>query len=498
MGEIQKQSAQNTILSYLGMVLGYVNVVLLFPNFFDTSEVGLVRVMVYIATFYAQFSALGSSQILLKYFPYYKSEEKQHEGILFWTLTFSIIGFIAITGVFQLARPLLYDFYADKAPLLMEYIYYVIPLALFATVFNLFDSYLRSLKKSVYPSFTKDVLHRFLISGAIGLYALGYVDFKTFVIAYISANGLIILSAVAYVVYLRQLFLKPALSFIRSGEMVEIMRYGLYSVFSSAAIMITTLIDALMLAAMVGLKEVGIYTTGYFITSAIVVPARSVYRIAYPYVAEFWKSNDIGGIETLYKKVTMNNLIFGLIIYIGIWINLPNIFALVPPEYSQAGMVILLIGLGRIIDMVTGINAIILTTSNKYKFDIVFNVALAILTVVTNYLLIPEYGINGAGFATFLAMSLINVIRLIAIGIWFKIHPFKFGNIWVVLIGGVVLAVNWLIPPLGNIFVDILIRSAIATSLFFGPVYLLKLSDDLNGMIKGLAQKIFGIRIPFG
>jgi len=57
MGTIQKQSTQNTIISYLGIALGYVNIVLLFPNFFNTSEVGLARILIHIAAIYAQFSA---------------------------------------------------------------------------------------------------------------------------------------------------------------------------------------------------------------------------------------------------------------------------------------------------------------------------------------------------------------------------------------------------------------------------------------------------------
>ncbi len=64
----------------------------------------------------------------------------------------------------------------------------------------------------------------------------------------------------------------------------------------------------------------------------------------------------------------------------------------------------LFIGLGRMVDLVTGINGTILGTSPKYKYELYFSVTLAILTVVTNYMLIPQYGINGAAFATFLSM----------------------------------------------------------------------------------------------
>ncbi|MBN4051225.1 oligosaccharide flippase family protein [bacterium AH-315-M05] len=483
MGTIQKQSTQNTIISYLGIALGYVNIVLLFPNFFNTSEVGLFRILIHIAAIYAQFSALGSTSIILKYFPYYKDKERKHHGFLFWSILLSFIGFISFTFIFFLLEPLIIEYYSETSPLLIRYLYYIIPLACFTLLYNVLESYLRSLRKTVVPSFIRELLLRLLISVSIGFFAFGLVSFKTFVLIYVGIYSIVILVILIYLIYLKQLFIYPIYSFFKIKKIVPIIRYGIYSLLGNITILITSTIDALMLAAMIGLGEVGIYTTAFFITSAIMVPARSIYKITYPYVADYWKSDKLDEIQTLYKKVTLNNLVFGSIIFIGIWINLHNIFALMPPEYAGGKWVVLFIGLGRMIDLVTGINGIILTTSHKYKYDLYFGIALAILTVITNYLFIPRYGIIGAAFATFLAMSFINLSRLLFVAVCFKIHPFMLNNIWVLLIGGVTLGICSMIPYLGNIILDICIRSVVAGLLFFIPVFAFKLSTDLNKIV---------------
>ena len=45
MGIIMKQSLRTSVLSYIGIALGYVNVVLLFPVFLSPEEFGLTRVL---------------------------------------------------------------------------------------------------------------------------------------------------------------------------------------------------------------------------------------------------------------------------------------------------------------------------------------------------------------------------------------------------------------------------------------------------------------------
>ena len=59
MGIVKRDSISITILSYAGAAIGYVNKILLFPNFLSEEQVGLTSILVSLAMIYAQFSALG-------------------------------------------------------------------------------------------------------------------------------------------------------------------------------------------------------------------------------------------------------------------------------------------------------------------------------------------------------------------------------------------------------------------------------------------------------
>ena len=63
-------------------------------------------------------------------------------------------------------------------------------------------------------------------------------------------------------------------------------------------------------------------------------------------------------------------------------------------------MVLIFIGINRLYEMVTGLSVFILITSANYRWDLLFTFGSIVVCVWTNYLLIPDYGIDGAAVAT--------------------------------------------------------------------------------------------------
>ncbi|HQZ41681.1 MAG TPA: lipopolysaccharide biosynthesis protein, partial [Flavobacteriales bacterium] len=69
MGIIARQATLNTLLAYLGIGLGFVNVVLLYPKVLDADQFGLTRLLVSLATIAAQVAQLGAENTVIRYFP---------------------------------------------------------------------------------------------------------------------------------------------------------------------------------------------------------------------------------------------------------------------------------------------------------------------------------------------------------------------------------------------------------------------------------------------
>jgi O-antigen/teichoic acid export membrane protein len=509
LGIVQRDGFKLTVVSYFGLILGYISRVLLFPNILDTDQVGLTNILISLSLIYAQLSAMGLWSITLRFFPFFNNREKQHHGFLFWATVLMIVGFLITTCGFLLLKPLVVKHYSEHAKLFVDYYYYLIPLGLATVFFQIYDSYLRSLLKTVVPSFINEVMLRVLIIFSICLYAFHIVDFHRFVQIYVALNCSVALIILAYTAYVKQLFLTPSFTpKVRrfSGHML---RFGTISIFSTAGNALLATIDILMITTLMGsgvvdgvkvdaLYYVGIYSTVFFFTTVMLIPYRSILKITSPMIALYWKKRDMKSMESLYKQVTSVLLVLGLLLFVGIWANFDNIVSFMPAQFAKGKYVFLFVSLGRFFDMSTGLNGAITLTSKKYRYDLAFTAFLIVLTIVLNYLFIQTYGmgINGAAIATMISVITYNVLRLIFVKYFFRMQPFTKGNAWVLLLGIACFGLNYILPFFWNRYADMAIRSTLITILFMGPVILLKLCPEVNSfLIKFL--KPFGIQLKF-
>ncbi|MGV3540521.1 MAG: polysaccharide biosynthesis C-terminal domain-containing protein [Rufibacter sp.] len=496
MDVIRKQSYLNTLISTVGMVVGYLNTVLVLPHFLsDPSLVGLTRFLISVAPVFAQFAALGFTNTSARFFPYFRDRDKQHNGFLFLMLIIPLAGFVVVTVLFLLLKPVVIDYYGKNSPLAVEYYYYIIPLSFFTLLFLLLDAYLRALYKTVVQTFLQDFLVRILTMAIAAFYFFGWIDFQWFVILFIAANSSSALICIVYLLWLRQFFVRPGRNMFQIVPIKEVVQYGLYAFLGNISGTIITFTDSAMIMAMSprGLADVAFYTTGYFITSAILVPYRSINKILSPQVADLFKQQNFLALAQLYKRMTRVNMVIGLLLFLGIWCNVDNIFSFMPPEYSAGRYVILFMGIARIFELATGLNAMILVTSHKYRYDLILNILMVILVVLTNYLLIPPYGISGAAFASMLVFILINVFRVAFVAYFFRMQPFGWDSLLLVIIAGVAFLASWLLPSLPNVLLDIAVRSVLITGVYGGLVLGLKVAPEVNeGVRKTLKRYGFG------
>ena len=494
MGIIQRDSIRITVISYIGAGIGYLNKILLFTNFLTAEQVGLANILISIAAVYSQFSGLGMTGVAIRFFPYFKDKEKHHHGFLFWTSLISLFGFLLLTFLFIVFQSPILDYYSEKSPLLVECSLYVIPLALATVYYNLLEVFLRSLMKTVVFSLINEIVLRIMISASILLFAFNVVTFHEFVMIYVGVNCSATVILLVYMAYLKQLLFKPEWSSTTRRFFKIVLNFGLYAILGNMSYILMNNIDALMVASMVGMKETGIFTTAFFIATVMLIPYRSLARVASPLVAQFWKNREMKKMGELYKKVSLMNMIAGCFLFLGLWVNIDNIFHFMPKEYADGKYVFLFLGIGRLFDMATGINGIILVTSRKYRYDLLFTVLLIGLMIGLNLSFIPEYGIVGASIATMIAIIILNTLRILYIWNVFSLQPFDLKSIWIFLITIFSLGIIYFIPPMINVYADMFIRSVICLALYAVPVLWLKLSEEVNQNTTKILKAV-GIRI---
>ena len=243
-----------------------------------------------------------------------------------------------------------------------------------------------------------------------------------------------------------------------------------------------------MLASIVGLNATGIYSTILFISSALLIPYRSIYRISSALVPILWKKKDMEEMSKIYKQVTSLNLIFIVFLTLLVGFNIDTFFKLLPSEFSEGKSLFFVLMIGRAADAICGLNGFILVTSKKYYIDIYFTITLIIAAIIFNQLFIPEYKSMGAAFVTSIVISLYNFLRVGYLYLQFNIHPFKLSNLWVVIVGiGITVICYFALPTIQTVWLSLLVNSTVITIIFWIPIYLLKVDEQLNRFIQ---QKI--------
>jgi O-antigen/teichoic acid export membrane protein len=272
-------------------------------------------------------------------------------------------------------------------------------------------------------------------------------------------------------------------------------RYAALTFTSALSTQIIWTIDKVMINNTQGLDATGVYSIASYFAAVIAIPATALYKVSGTLIAESWKVNDTKNIMDIYRKSCLNQLIAGCLVFIGVAANLPNVFGLLPAGYEAGYYVILWLGLGKLIDMATGVNGTILYTSRYYIYDTFFFIALTFITIAANYYLIPRFGINGAAIGAALATLLYNLARTLFVGFAFKMQPFSWRNGAVI---GLALLVWWVsvqVPyptagaPIWQKILDIGWRSTLITGLFGGLVLIFNLSPDINQTVTGITNR---------
>ena len=73
MGVIAKQSIRGTIVTYLGVAVGFLTTFFVITRFLSAEDIGLARVLIDAATLFIGLAQLGTSASILRFYPYFVS-----------------------------------------------------------------------------------------------------------------------------------------------------------------------------------------------------------------------------------------------------------------------------------------------------------------------------------------------------------------------------------------------------------------------------------------
>lgn len=487
MGVIQRQGIKQSLATYVGVLIGMVNLLYIYPKFLTEGELGLVRAFINAAMLIAPIIFLGSNTVIIRYFPHFKNDERKNNGFLFFLCTILGVGFLLFLIVFLIFREQFTVYYIEKDPLFGPVIPYIIPLVFLMAYAQLFTSYASNFKRIVIPNIFNDLFIKIGLPLLVLGFAFDILTFNQIFIGIVFTYLLVLLGQVFYLRHLGQFHLTPDFSLFNKPMLKEMTNYGLYGILGSLGSRLAERIDIVMLVTLSTTSNTGIYVIPLFISNVIDIPRKAIANITSPVVAEKWKEGKIAEIDDLYKKTSLNQLIVGLWFLIGIWLSIDDLFSIIPngEKFILGKYVVLILGTSRVVDMMTGVNSKIIGYSKFFRFNFYLILCLAVFNVGINYMLIPKFDYNGAALATLASTTLFNLMKFIVLKWKLNMQPFTWQTLGVLGIGFIAyFATAFCVPLTDWVLVNMAIKSVLVTLIFFGGIFYFKLSDELLALFK--------------
>ena len=121
MGIVQKDALRTTIISYLGLILGYLNKAFLFLIFLSAEEVGLVNLIITVGLLFAQLANMGTVYATWRFFPFFRNPERKNYGFLFLNTLVVCFGILFFSVLFFAFQSKIGSYFSLKSPLFVSY-----------------------------------------------------------------------------------------------------------------------------------------------------------------------------------------------------------------------------------------------------------------------------------------------------------------------------------------------------------------------------------------
>jgi O-antigen/teichoic acid export membrane protein len=491
MGIVIRQSIKGSIVSYGGAVIGMVSTIFIYPYFLSPELIGLNRILIDSAFLFAFVAQIGIPNAIIRFSPQLKKKGLIREAYRY-ALLLPIISFVFFGTLVFLGKDTFQGFFTENSPLYSKYFLLIIPFGLVCMYMGIIENFAVSYYRITIPKFIREVILRFLLITSALLFFYLSLSIDLYVLLVILSYALAVLILFAYFKRLQRIMTPKEDSKGIPREVVRnIFPYMGFMLLAGIGSNVVTKVDAFMISSMIGLTSTGIYTISFFMTSIIEIPSRATLQISAPFVSESLENNDIPRLKDLYIRYSSNQAIIGGLLLVILWANINSIFELMPDGeiYAAGKYVVLFIGLGKLIDVTTGINNLILTYSKYHRYLILFVLTLGIITVTGNFILIPILGITGAALASLASYFIINTVVILFIYIKLGIQPFTLTTLKIFLLIALAFFINYLLPTLDNWFLDSLYRSLILLGIYVGFTYFYKLSEDLNSLVRKALTK---------
>lgn len=493
MGIVIKQSIKNTIITFIGFAIGGANTLFMYPYFLGKDYVGLTGYVLSTANILYPLLSFGIQNTLIKFFNEHNKTEEDLNKYMTYMLLVPLVFVIPALVFFYGFYDTIAAYESKENAIVYDYVWIIPIIGLFMGYFEIFYAWLRAHMKSVFGSFVKEVFIRILITILLFAVYYEYLSQSDFIYSLVLVYGISLLM----IMYSANRVKRIRLHFKVPKQSKAILTYTIFIILSASVANMLLDIDKYMINKYLKIDNIAFYNVAIFMALVISVPMRAMHQITYPITAKLMSEKKWEELNELYKKSSVSLQVIGGLLYIGILVNLNQVYNLLPDEgYRQGVFVVFTIGLSKYFDLVLGINNAIIFNSKYYRAVLLLGVLLVVVIVLLNMYFIPEFGLNGAAIATLIAITLYSLAKLFFVVVKMKLYPFTIKNLVSLGITALTFFVFYFWEFSFHPIINIVLKSVLVTIFYLSINYVLKVSSDINYVMRNTLSKVLQMKNP--
>jgi O-antigen/teichoic acid export membrane protein len=485
MGIVINQSIKNTIITYFGFGIGAINALFLYTIFLGKLHYGIVVFVISAANILMPLMAFGVQNTLIRFYTKYNSDSER-ENFLSLMLLLPLILILPTIVFLYFFYPQITFYILKENPNISPFLWLIPLVGIFMGYFEIFYAWVKVHFQSVFGNFLSEVVTRIFVLFLLFSVSQNWIQKDTFVYSLSAVYGFQCFAMMVFAMRVKM----PVFKFQFPKNTKEIFSYSFFIIASGTVTVMLIDFDKVIIPAYQNISNNAFYSVAVFIAMVIAVPSRAMMQIIYPVTAQLLNENKLEELDVLYKKSAINLQVFGGLIMLGIFLNCKELYQLIPQEYSGGIAVVFLIGLSKFYDLILGNNAAIILNTKYYRWFLFFGIVLVVSMIVLYMILIPIYGIVGAGLATLIAVFIYNTIKVLFVFWKMNLFPFTLKTVYSIVIIILVFLMFYFWDFAFHPILNIVLKSILITIVYCFLNFKLKISLEMNEIFDKLKSKV--------
>ena len=375
-------------------------------DLFTADEYGLTTIFIAIATLMMAFATMAMPAYIFKFYHYYNDHlPPKKNDMITWSLLVSLVGFILVLIAGIVFKNLVIRKFGEHSPQLLTYFYWIFPLGFGYTIFTILEAYTWNLGKSVFTNFLREVQWRLFTTLLIVLYIAGIIGgFDQFIKFFALTYPGIAVMLLFYLLFTNKIHFTLSISKVSRRFFSKIMALCTYFYSGTIIMTLSLVFDTIVIASVLpnGASKAGIFNLAVILASVIQAPQRGIIAASISHLSKGWKEKNMALLQRIYQRSSINQLVFASGLFLLIWLNFTDaIKAFQLKEiYLDGFYIFFFLGLTKVIDMGTGLNAQIIATSTYWRFEMISGAILLVIMLPLTYILAKQYDVIGPAIAS--------------------------------------------------------------------------------------------------